>query len=178
MDWLQSLDVAAFRFINLTLSNPLLDGMLPFFSWNALFVPGLAVLTIGLFWKGGPRGRLFLVFLSIVTLIGDPLIINSLKKAIGREECALCEIVYSPVGKRRAWGECAARLGVTVREMHRDELPEAWGIQGADLPCVLGRERDAHPFVLVTRDEILACQQNPEALERAILDGLQKAHAS
>lgn len=105
------------------------------------------------------------------------LLLDVIKKAVGREDCSLCEIVYSPVGKRRAWTECAARLGVTVSEMHRDELPEAWGIQSADLPCVLGRARDAHPFVLVTRDEILACQRSPEALERAILAGLNQGHA-
>jgi hypothetical protein len=106
------------------------------------------------------------------------LLLDVLKKAVGREECSLCEITYSPVGMRRAWTQCAARLGVTVSEMHRDQLPEAWGIQSADLPCVLGRDRDAHPFVLLTRDHILACQRSPEALERAILDALNRAHAS
>lgn len=84
MDWMQSLDVRVFRFINHSLSNPLFDQALPFFSWNPLFVPSLAVLTIGLLWKGGARGRLFLFFLALAILVGDGVIIGSLKRAIGR----------------------------------------------------------------------------------------------
>jgi hypothetical protein len=43
------------------------------------------------------------------------------KKAFGREDCAPCEITYSPLGKRQAWQGCEARLGMPVRELHRDE---------------------------------------------------------
>ena len=61
----------------------------------------------------------------------------------GREECALCEITYSPVGKRRAWTACAKRLGLVVDELHRDSLEFArfW-----DEHAVLGREGGERSF--------------------------------
>ena len=84
MDWLQALDVAGFRFVNLTLSNPLFDWALPFFSWNSFFVPALTVMTAGLIWKGGARGRLFLFLLALVVVVGDSLVVHSLKQAFAR----------------------------------------------------------------------------------------------
>lgn len=100
------------------------------------------------------------------------MLLDAVKKTIGREDCALCEITYSPIGKRRAWTKCASRLGVTVAEMHRDELPDAWGITRAELPCVLARVQGRDPFVLVTRDEIGSCGGSVHALERALVAAL------
>jgi hypothetical protein len=94
------------------------------------------------------------------------------KKAVGRGDCALCDITYSPVGKRAAWSRCAARLGIAVRELHRDEIPDAWGIARGELPCVLARAREERPFILVTRDEIVSCRGDVEALERTLRSAL------
>ena len=84
MAWLQSLDAALFRFVNLSLSNPLFDIVMPLFSGNSLFFPLLAVLALGLAWKGGVRGRIFLLLLVLILVLGDNLVINQLKQAIGR----------------------------------------------------------------------------------------------
>ena len=40
------------------------------------------------------------------------MLLDALKKAVGREECPLCEITYSPTGKRREWLAGEKRLGV------------------------------------------------------------------
>jgi uncharacterized protein YbjT (DUF2867 family) len=56
------------------------------------------------------------------------------------EDCALCEITYSTLGKRPAWRACEARLGLPVSELHRDEPPAEWGLDRAQLPCVLLQE--------------------------------------
>ena len=101
------------------------------------------------------------------------LLLDVVKKAVGREECALCEITYGPLGKRRAWTECAARLGVAVDETHRDQLPPEWRIARDQLPCILARVREERPVILVTRDEIAALGGSVDALERRILDGLR-----
>jgi len=50
MSWLHLLDVAMFRFINETLSNPLFDRCMPFFSGNPLFVPFLIAVAAVLVW--------------------------------------------------------------------------------------------------------------------------------
>jgi hypothetical protein len=102
------------------------------------------------------------------------MLLDVVKKAVGREECALCEITYSAVGKRSAWRKCESRLGVAVSELHRDRLPAEWGIARRELPCILARVRDERPFVLVSRDEISACRGSIEALERAVTTALER----
>ena len=47
MSWLQSLDTALFRFINLKLSNPVLDAIMPQFAGNAWFIPAAILLAAG-----------------------------------------------------------------------------------------------------------------------------------
>jgi hypothetical protein len=100
------------------------------------------------------------------------LLVDVLKKVTGREDCALCAITYSPVGKRRAWAACERRLGLPVEELHRDEVPAEWGLSRADLPCILGRGGQARPFILVSRAEIDACRGSLSALERRLRDAL------
>jgi membrane-associated phospholipid phosphatase len=84
MAWLQTLDVALFRFINQTLSNPALDVVMPFFSGNRLFVPAVILVAVALLWKGGARGRIFVAAMIALLLLGDMLVIGMLKNAIGR----------------------------------------------------------------------------------------------
>src|SRR5256884_651652 len=84
MAWLHSLDVAIFRFINETLSNPLFDRCMPFLSGNSLFVPFLIVVAAVLVWRAGVRGRVCLIMLVLVICLGDPLIVNTIKHTVGR----------------------------------------------------------------------------------------------
>lgn len=100
------------------------------------------------------------------------MLLDAVKKAVGREECPLCEITYSPVGRRASWRRCEARLGLAVTEMHRDELPADWGIAAGALPCVLTRAPGGHPAVLLDRGAIVACRGEAEALEQAIRHAL------
>ena len=84
MDWLYSVDLAAFRLINITLSNPLFDRVMPFFSDNKLFIPAVVILAIALLWKGSARGRIFVLMLLVVISIGDGWICNTLKDTLER----------------------------------------------------------------------------------------------
>jgi hypothetical protein len=103
------------------------------------------------------------------------LLLDIVKKAAGREDCSLCALTYSPVGKRRSWRACQARLGLPVEELHRDQLPADWDLARAQLPCILGRAGATRPFVLVSRADIDACGGSVDELEqrlrRAIDDG-------
>ncbi len=100
------------------------------------------------------------------------MLLDVVKKAVGREDCALREITYGALGKRGAWRDCEARLGVTIDELHRDELPAAWGVSRAALPCILGQVGKERPFVLVTREEITACHKSLGALEAKLVAAL------
>jgi hypothetical protein len=104
------------------------------------------------------------------------MLLDVVKKTAGREECALCEITNSPLGKRSAWRQCEVRLGLIVDELHRNQLPADWGISRGSLPCVLGRRREELPVVLITRDEISACRGSVELLESRLRSALS-AHA-
>src|SRR6266568_2854442 len=84
MHWLQTLDAGLFRFINLTLSNPVFDAVMPFASGNIFFFPALALVAAFLVWKGGPRGSLCVVLLVLIVWLGDSLVCNTIKHAIGR----------------------------------------------------------------------------------------------
>ncbi|HEX6838665.1 MAG TPA: hypothetical protein VF334_18940 [Polyangia bacterium] len=102
------------------------------------------------------------------------MLLDVVKKAVGREDCSLCEITYGALGKRAAWSACEERLGTPVEELHRDQLPVEWGIAPGELPCILGRSGGGRPFVLVARDEIAACGGRIDRLEerlRVALDG-------
>jgi hypothetical protein len=105
------------------------------------------------------------------------MLLDVVKKAVGREDCPLCAITYSPVGRRASWNRCETRLGMAVREMHRDELPSAWGIGAGELPCVLALTAGAQPTVLLDRDAIVACGGRAEALEEAIRRALTARNA-
>src|SRR5262245_3551739 len=83
-DWLQSLDTAFFRFINLKLACPALDALMPHLSGSSLFVPSLVVLAVLLCWRGGMRGRLFVVMMGRVLALGNALVTDQLKDVIGR----------------------------------------------------------------------------------------------
>jgi hypothetical protein len=97
-----------------------------------------------------------------------PLVGDVIKKIAGREDCSLCAITYSPVGKKRAWQACESRLGLAVEERHRDQLPAAWSLGRAQLPCILARAGEALPSLLISRDEIAACDGSMEKLEAKI----------
>lgn len=84
MSWLESLDLSLFRFINLKLSNPVFDAIMPQFAGNRWFFPLLVAIAVALLWKGGRRGRLFILMLALVIGPGDALVINTIKKAVAR----------------------------------------------------------------------------------------------
>src|SRR5688572_2428882 len=84
MPWFQELDTSLFRAINIGLQHPWLDATMPFFAWNAFFVPCLIVLGIGLLWKGGRRGRIFVLVLAVILALGDALVINTIKDVVAR----------------------------------------------------------------------------------------------
>ena len=84
MHWLQSLDAELFRFINLTLVNPVLDVAMPLASHNALFGPLVLLAAVLLVWKGRARGVLCVVMLALILPLGDGMVCNTLKHAIAR----------------------------------------------------------------------------------------------
>ena len=84
MEWLASLDLAAFRFVNSTLANPVLDAVMSFLSGNRLSLPLVIGAVICLLARGGTKGRTFVLTLALALLLGDSLLFNPVKKAVAR----------------------------------------------------------------------------------------------
>jgi undecaprenyl-diphosphatase len=84
MDWLASIDLAGFRFVNQTLSNPVFDQLMPFLSGTTASRLLLALVVLGLMIRGGFRGRMFLACVVAGLLISDSLVINSIKESVKR----------------------------------------------------------------------------------------------
>lgn len=84
MHWLQTLDLGLFRFVNLTLANPVFDVVMPLASGNALFAPALLLAGGLLIWKGRARGALCVLMLALIVPLGDGFVCNPLKHAVQR----------------------------------------------------------------------------------------------
>src|SRR5512140_1982647 len=100
MDWLQQLDLDAFRLINRDLSNPVLDQVMPFLSGNVFFAPALILAGVLLVWKGKLRGVLCVLMLALAVGLADGFVARMLKEAIGRPRPFITlEDVHLLVGK-------------------------------------------------------------------------------
>lgn len=84
MTWLQATDTGLFRVLNQSLANPLFDWLMPLLSGNRLFLPLAALAAAGWLWKGGRRGRVFVLALVLALAVADGFVCNTIKKAVQR----------------------------------------------------------------------------------------------
>jgi membrane-associated phospholipid phosphatase len=82
--WLQSVDVRLFRLINESWSNRFFDWLMPFLSNSPWFACILLLIFVGLLVKGGSRGRLCVLMLALSLCLGNWLVCDSIKHAVGR----------------------------------------------------------------------------------------------
>lgn len=80
-------------------------------------------------------------------------------KLRGTAHCSLCDITHSPVRRKKAWDEMAARMEATIELRHLDQLTPALeaAVDEAGAPVVLlerGRGEDAGHTVLLGRAEL------------------------
>lgn len=83
-EFIQSWDVALFRFINDGLANTVFDAVMPFITEVKHFYPLYALLFILLLWKGGKAGRWCALLLALAVLIADPLSSRVIKEEVAR----------------------------------------------------------------------------------------------
>ena len=84
MAWLQAMDTGVFRWVNQSLANPVFDWLMPKLAGHPLFLPGSLAAALLLVWKGGRRGRLFVLCLALTLPVADGLVTNTIKKLVGR----------------------------------------------------------------------------------------------
>ena len=88
MHWLQTIDIALFRFINGSLSNPFFDWLMPIMSGGdgvmRWFVPLAVAVVVGALAFGSARARLCALMVALVIVLGDPLVVNTIKHLVHR----------------------------------------------------------------------------------------------
>jgi 4-amino-4-deoxy-L-arabinose transferase-like glycosyltransferase/membrane-associated phospholipid phosphatase len=82
MHGLATLDDRLFRFVNLSLSNSVLDQLMPVLASNVLVILGTLIVLYAI-WKGGRRGIVFAVLLLLSLSLSD-WISNTIKNAVAR----------------------------------------------------------------------------------------------
>ncbi|MFA6456831.1 MAG: phosphatase PAP2 family protein [Bacteroidota bacterium] len=87
IDFLYSIDVFFFFFINHTISNPVLDWLMPFitdFNKNKVVLGLVGIWSLIVVWKGGKTGRKTIALLVITVIVSDQLNSAILKQLFGR----------------------------------------------------------------------------------------------
>jgi membrane-associated phospholipid phosphatase len=84
MHWLQSIDETIFRFVNSSASNKFFDWLMPIASSPPHLGSFIALAVVLLAWKGGRRGPVCAIMLFLGLVIGDGLIVNTIKHAVAR----------------------------------------------------------------------------------------------
>jgi len=146
MNWLEATDIALFHFVNQSLANPVLDRVMPCLAGHPLFVPVVLAAALVLAWKGGRRARLCVLLLALVILLGDPLVCNTVKKAVGRPRpgIALADsraLLHSsasgsmPSGHAANWFAATVVCLVFYRRSWRLLLPAATAVAFSRVYC-------------------------------------------
>ena len=87
MHWLHTLDTGLFHFVNRSLSNPLFDRLMPVLSGSGDVMHWFILAVVLGFVAAlfcGPRARLCALMLALVLLLGDSLVVNTIKHAVAR----------------------------------------------------------------------------------------------
>ncbi len=84
MLWLQATDTALFRFVNQSLANPVFDWLMPRLAGHVLFFPLVLLTALLLLWRGGRRGRIFVLALALAITLADGFLCNSIRNSIRR----------------------------------------------------------------------------------------------
>lgn len=100
-------------------------------------------------------------------------IVDSAKKLLSINGCALCSLTHSLAGEKSEWQSCRETLGVPVDYVHRDELtPALRAVVGGRLPSVVAQVGGEN-VVLLAPDAIERCSGSV-----ADLRGRIKIHAA
>ncbi len=87
IDFLYSIDIAVFFFINHTIANPVLDWIMPFvtdLNKHKWVIVALILWIAWVLWKGGPKGRTAIAVLIITIIASDQINSSVLKEIFAR----------------------------------------------------------------------------------------------
>jgi undecaprenyl-diphosphatase len=84
MDFLYSIDKAIFFFFNRSLSNPVLDWLMPFITTEAHWTIPIVLIWLSLILFGGRKGRITALLVVVILLLTDQIVNFVIKPLVGR----------------------------------------------------------------------------------------------
>ncbi|MDO8143851.1 MULTISPECIES: hypothetical protein [unclassified Isoptericola] len=106
-------------------------------------------------------------------------LLGEVRYALGRmrgtAHCALCDITHGALRRKRSWDAYVAGLGVPVRLLHLDEMPDdvASSVARTGSPVVLGRTPDDDLVTLLDADALEVLQGDVDAFAGALARALE-----
>jgi hypothetical protein len=94
--------------------------------------------------------------------------LDSAKKVLMVEGCALCTITHGVLGERNEWKECQEELGVPVSYYHRNDLsPTLKRVVNERFPCILA-QIGTHYMMLLSPEVLERCRGDVRDLKGRI----------
>ncbi|MEA2030076.1 MAG: phosphatase PAP2 family protein [candidate division Zixibacteria bacterium] len=84
LELLNNIDTAIFLFLNVTISNPVTDAVMPVITSDLLLRVSYGLAMLGLLWKGNARLRWMVLFSMFTLLVADQVSSHFLKPLIAR----------------------------------------------------------------------------------------------
>lgn len=97
-------------------------------------------------------------------------VVDSAKKVLRINGCALCEITHGVVTEKSEWRACDRALGVEIDYLHRDEVPNALaGFVEEALPAIVAVPEGGEPLLLLDAETIERCRGSVQDLRGKLL---------
>lgn len=95
--------------------------------------------------------------------------VDTAKKVLRINGCALCQITHGVVGEKSEWRACEEALGVPITYLHRDEIPAGLEPLVRDkIPCIVA-ESGGEALLLLDNTIISRCRGSVEDLRGKLL---------
>ncbi|RLB53802.1 MAG: hypothetical protein DRJ42_10895 [Deltaproteobacteria bacterium] len=95
--------------------------------------------------------------------------VDSAKKVLRINGCALCQITHGLVTEKSEWRQCQEALGAPIEYLHRDEIPpDLLPLVEGELPCIVA-EHDGKRTLLLASETIARCRGSVDDLRGKLL---------
>lgn len=96
--------------------------------------------------------------------------VDSARKLLRINGCALCAVTHGLVAEKSEWRSCDQALGVHIDYLHRDEVPDGLKpLVAGQLPCVVAVPEEGEPLVLLDAETIQRCRGSVQDLRGKLL---------
>lgn len=97
-------------------------------------------------------------------------IVDSARKLLRINGCALCAVTHGIVGEKSEWRACDRALGAPIDYLHLDEIPaQLQPHVNGRAPCVVAVPEEGEPILLLDSETIERCRGSVQDLRGKLL---------